>query len=293
MTEHADSSEGAEEIKALRARVAELERATADLERTKGLIERSREADTHYTKHLAALPDIAYELARTQTVGELCRLAVELGRSRLGFDRMGIWFRTAEPGVVAGSYGVGRDGQICDERSRRTKVDPHSPEGRILLSSEPFVMIGEAPVMNLSEEIVDHGSEVFAALWDGERVIGHISADNHLGNEPLLRHQCELVRLYGNTIGTLCSRKHAEIEREGLIAELKNALKRIKTLHGMLPICANCKKIRDDQGLWSQVEVYVRDHSDADFSHSLCPDCAHELYPELADLENEDTDASS
>jgi AmiR/NasT family two-component response regulator len=62
--------------------------------------------------------------------------------------------------------------------------------------------------------------------------------------------------------------------------ELEEALSKVKTLRGLLPICASCKKIRDDQGYWQQVEVYVRDHSEAEFSHGLCPDCAKKLYPQ-------------
>jgi sigma-B regulation protein RsbU (phosphoserine phosphatase) len=65
------------------------------------------------------------------------------------------------------------------------------------------------------------------------------------------------------------------------IGELRQALDQIKTLRGIVPICANCKKIRDDQGYWNQVEVYVRDHTEAEFSHSICPDCVKELYPEF------------
>ncbi len=64
-------------------------------------------------------------------------------------------------------------------------------------------------------------------------------------------------------------------------SQLQQALNNIKTLKGLIPICANCKKIRDDKGFWQQVEVYVRDHSEAEFSHGICPDCMKELYPEL------------
>jgi sigma-B regulation protein RsbU (phosphoserine phosphatase) len=65
------------------------------------------------------------------------------------------------------------------------------------------------------------------------------------------------------------------------IEELHRALDQIKTLRGIVPICSNCKKIRDDQGYWNQVEVYVRDHTEAEFSHSVCPECRKELYPEI------------
>jgi len=63
--------------------------------------------------------------------------------------------------------------------------------------------------------------------------------------------------------------------------QLEKALKDIKALSGLLPICSNCKKIRNDDGYWEQVEVYVRDHSEAEFSHGICPECVKELYPEF------------
>lgn len=66
------------------------------------------------------------------------------------------------------------------------------------------------------------------------------------------------------------------------INELSRALCEIKTLRGILPICSSCKKIRDDQGYWNQVEVYVRNHTEASFSHGLCPECIRRLYPEFA-----------
>ena len=76
--------------------------------------------------------------------------------------------------------------------------------------------------------------------------------------------------------------KHrAAKEREKLIAQLERALLQVKKLSGLLPICASCKKIRDDQGGWQQIEDYIATHSEADFSHSICPACARKLYPEI------------
>jgi PAS domain S-box-containing protein len=74
--------------------------------------------------------------------------------------------------------------------------------------------------------------------------------------------------------------KEAEADRERLIAKLKAALEEVKVLSGLLPICANCKRIRDKNGRWEQIESYIRERSEADFSHSICPDCASKLYPE-------------
>ncbi len=69
--------------------------------------------------------------------------------------------------------------------------------------------------------------------------------------------------------------------REALIDELKTALGQVKTLKGLLPICASCKKIRDDKGYWNQIESYITTHSEAEFSHGICPECARRLYGHL------------
>ena len=76
-------------------------------------------------------------------------------------------------------------------------------------------------------------------------------------------------------------RKYREQELLNLNRELKNSIETIKTLRGLIPICANCKKIRDDKGYWNQIESYIQKHSEAEFSHGICPECARKLYPEL------------
>lgn len=75
--------------------------------------------------------------------------------------------------------------------------------------------------------------------------------------------------------------KLAERERESLIEDLRRALSQVKTLSGLLPICANCKRIRDDQGYWNQIEAYIQSHSAAEFSHGICPDCMAKYYSEM------------
>jgi DNA-binding NtrC family response regulator len=74
-------------------------------------------------------------------------------------------------------------------------------------------------------------------------------------------------------------------EKERLIAELQDAVAQIKTLSGLLPICANCKNIRNDKGYWERIESYIGKHSDAEFTHGICPDCMRKLYPEYCDDE--------
>ena len=78
----------------------------------------------------------------------------------------------------------------------------------------------------------------------------------------------------------ITERKREEAERLKLIEELTDALAGIKTLRGLLPICASCKRIRDDRGYWEKVESYIERHSEAEFTHGICPECLHNLYPE-------------
>lgn len=81
-------------------------------------------------------------------------------------------------------------------------------------------------------------------------------------------------------------REHAElillmVEKEKMIVELQEAAEKIKILRGFLPICSHCKKIRNDEGYWQQLERYISEHSEAQFSHGICPTCAKEHYPEF------------
>ena len=83
----------------------------------------------------------------------------------------------------------------------------------------------------------------------------------------------------------MCSQANPALQngtnREKLIINLQKALKDVKTLKGLLPICASCKKIRDDMGYWNQIESYIQQHSDAEFSHGICPECVKKLYPDF------------
>ncbi len=83
------------------------------------------------------------------------------------------------------------------------------------------------------------------------------------------------------TSKNITKRKQAEIALQEEHDKLTQALKEIKVLSGFLPICASCKKIRDDKGYWNQIEEYIEQRTDTQFSHSICPDCSKKMYPEL------------
>lgn len=87
-------------------------------------------------------------------------------------------------------------------------------------------------------------------------------------------------------------RREAEADRERLLQRLQRTLSEVKTLRGLLPICSNCKKIRDDHGIWNQIELYIPQHSEAQFTHGICPDCIKELYPNLFENQNSATQSA-
>ncbi len=77
--------------------------------------------------------------------------------------------------------------------------------------------------------------------------------------------------------------KQTDKEKSETIVKLNKAIEEVKTLSGFLPICASCKKIRDDKGYWNQIEAYISEHSEAEFSHGICPECIEKLYPDIYD----------
>jgi len=86
----------------------------------------------------------------------------------------------------------------------------------------------------------------------------------------------------------ITERKLMQEEREKLITELQAAMENVKMLSGLLPICSSCKKIRDDDGYWNQLEGYIQKHSIATFTHSVCPECFPKLYPDFAAMQKKD-----
>jgi len=86
-----------------------------------------------------------------------------------------------------------------------------------------------------------------------------------------------LLKTIAELVTSTITRKHAWEGQEKLIGELRLALREVNTLSGLLPICASCKSVRDDQGYWHRVETYLHTHSDLEFTHGLCPKCADEL----------------
>jgi len=124
----------------------------------------------------------------------------------------------------------------------------------------------QCPVQ-LSIESKESSQVVHKHIYDGVEVFEEITATPVFDDYGNLLYIIEELR----DISKL-------LKLETVINHLRSE---IETLHGIIPICSSCKKVRDDEGYWSQVEQYLSTRSDVKFSHSLCPDCLHELYPEV------------
>jgi FixJ family two-component response regulator len=139
--------------------------------------------------------------------------------------------------------------------------------------------LGERTGLELLQEAVARGcrSPIIFMTGQGDKQVDmeamKAGAEDYLMKGHIDAHILE------RSIRYALERKRSEAERERLIQELQNALAQVKTLSGLLPICASCKKIRDDKGYWNQIEGYIEKHSDAVFSHGICPECANKLYP--------------
>jgi len=124
-------------------------------------------------------------------------------------------------------------------------------------------------------------------IFDKERIVGVMGVGNK--EEPYNEIDAVQVSLFMNSMWTILKQKRAEEEREKMIHELTEALAKVKTLSGMLPICASCKKIRDDKGYWNRIESYISQHTEVLFSHGICPECAKKAYEEFGKFKNTKT----
>ena len=126
---------------------------------------------------------------------------------------------------------------------------------------------------------------VLTSLEDEELGIQLIQGGSQ---DYLVKGQADGLILY-RTIRYAIQRKQEETEREQLIKALQKALAEVKTLSGLLPICSGCKKIRDDHGYWNRIETFISEHSDAEFSHGICPECAQKYFPDHVNSQEQKT----
>ncbi len=229
-----------------------------------------------------------------------------------------------EKSNVIGLVGIGRDvtpwkeadSTLRDERNLlRTLIDNlpvliffKDKNGRYLLNNRPHLrsLGAERQEDVLGKTTFDFNPHELATLYSkDEREVLRTGVAMYNVEEKALHRDSDEVRWHltskvplidneGGVTGMvgiaadITDRKKAEAEREKLIAELQRALADVRTLSGLVPICANCKKIRDDGGYWRQLEAYIQERTPAHFSHGICPDCMSKLYPDYHPKDREE-----
>ncbi|MBK8475944.1 MAG: PAS domain-containing protein [Opitutaceae bacterium] len=198
--------------------------------------------------------------------------------------------------------------QTADTARRQSEATAHAfidsiPETALLLDPEGLVLLANPTSAGrlgftlaglVGSDIFSHMPEDLAAqrrahLATVVRTGRPLAFDEQRSNRSLHTQLTPVLDASGQVSAIaalsfdITERQHMEEQLRRSIAELERALSEVKTLSGLLPICAGCKKIRDDKGYWNHVEQYLRQHTQAEFSHGLCPDCIRRLYPEYAD----------
>ena len=183
--------------------------------------------------------------------------------------------------------------KILRRRGREVAAAPNGQEGLALFRRQAFEVVVtdiRMPVMDglsMARQMKELNRDVKIVVTTAFTDLSYLMAAIDLGVDQYVLKPVEINRLMAaidrcaENIATRNQARRYQTERDKLLAELQAALDKVKLLSGFLPICAACKRIRDDQGYWQQIESYIRDHSEAEFSHGICPDCARKLYPEI------------
>jgi PAS domain S-box-containing protein len=178
--------------------------------RAEEALQRSREAELQFIEQLAILQEVTNQLSKAESSDDLCRQAVQLGHSRLGFDRVSIWFIEEHLGIMQGSFGMDERGELRDERNARVEFRQEGLAWHVFSHKEPMALVEHLTLREHQNQEVSEGDNALAALWDGDDVIGVICVDNLLTRQPIGESQLEILRLYATTLGHLLTRKRAE-----------------------------------------------------------------------------------
>jgi PAS domain S-box-containing protein len=219
-----------------------ISRDITERKRAEESLRKREEESFRFMERLRSLHEVSAELARVAEQGafdDLCRRAIELGVTDLGFERLGLWFRDPITNDACGSFGIDENGCIRDERSHRFDIGPNSLIGKPLSERKHSWIEEDAPIFNLQGEVIGHGSVAYAILWDGPEIYGFLSTDTFLSGRPITERSWEILTLFASMLGNLCKIKRAEQSlREseeryrGLIEGLSEAVYRMSLPDG-------------------------------------------------------------
>jgi len=181
------------------------------LRQTTRRLEASQQTERRLRERLESLHEVNMKLTDAPSPIEMCRLAVELGRSRLGFDRLGIWFAVpGTPYTFDGSYGTDEQGNPRDETGSRVTFSGDELLRAAMESRAPSSVLAHGQIINHERQVVGEGMRALAPLWDGQKVIGFLATDNLLSKQTITEQDRELLELFATNIAHLYTRKRAE-----------------------------------------------------------------------------------
>ena len=172
------------------------------------IIRKREDQDLHsFSELLASLHDVSVELSQAHSLNEMCILAVHLGRYRLGFDRVRIWFiNPDDQHTIRGSYGIDNNGRILDERLESHHIDSNPILQTLSAGTDRIYHGQQVDLVNGKNKVIGQGDVAASALWDGRDTIGYLVIDNYFSQEPFSNYHLDLIVLFAQTIGNLSTR---------------------------------------------------------------------------------------
>ena len=234
------------------------------------LVKRKRTEETLRAFHeqLKTLQEISLELSTADTFDSLCLRAIELGRSRLGFDRVGIWLvDETDPNYMLGAYGTGEDGKIQSERGLRYELPKIDAYKEMIAGKIPHFVRWDQPLYNQNREVVGHGWNALTVLWGDDRGVGWLLEDNLIKQEPLTPQHLELLSLFGSTLGHLMRRKRVEEALQDFQEKLKT-LQEVSLQLSEAPdidsLCRQAIELGRSQLGFDRISLWLRHETESD-----------------------------
>jgi len=203
---------------------------------------RSREEkERDFRERLTKLHEVSIELSNCTIEDELWKQAIELGRGKLGFDRLGIWLKTKKTGELCGTFGTDINGNLVDERKYTDTINSDRVMGRALkLKTTCYFKENENILVELDKKIIGQAERAAAPLWDGDHVIGGIIMDNFIQHKAITENDRELLVLYASLLGHLATRIRNE----------KNEIDFQKKLAALHDVSTELSLCRTEDNLW-------------------------------------------
>ena len=221
------------QLESLKQRIAELEEMESHYTELQTIISQLQvreQATIDFQNKLKILNEVSIDLDRTASFDELCRLAIEFGMEKLGFDRLSLWFVDEKREWMLGTFGVDEKGNIRDERGERFKF-----AGKLMFGfydgTKRVVIKTNADLLDFRSRVIGKGWHIAVPLLDGDEFVGLLTADNWINKKSIQPYQAELLQLYGSTIGYLAKSKIAYTKVHELLQAIEHSSSSIALLN--------------------------------------------------------------